>query len=140
DHDTGASAPEVGVSSASRRSAGPGNASWQQRRPTELRSADGQAGDAPHKGKPKKRRKRRRGRKVFARDEARPAENRSPVLGKTGAPAAEAHRPSESVASPVAVVPRPEQSARRPPVQELPVFAALDLGTNNCRLLVAVPT
>lgn len=27
----------------------------------------------------------------------------------------------------------------RPPMQELPVFAALDLGTNNCRLLVAVP-
>lgn len=25
-------------------------------------------------------------------------------------------------------------------MQELPVFAALDLGTNNCRLLVAVPT
>ncbi|RVB53402.1 Ppx/GppA family phosphatase, partial [Mesorhizobium sp. M7A.F.Ca.CA.001.06.1.1] len=54
DHDTGAGAPEVGVSSASQRSADPGNASWQQRRPTELRSADGQAGDAPHKGKPKK--------------------------------------------------------------------------------------
>ncbi|RUX99034.1 Ppx/GppA family phosphatase, partial [Mesorhizobium sp. M7A.F.Ca.US.005.03.2.1] len=77
---------------------------------------------------------------VFARDEARPAENRSPAPGKAGAPAAEAHRPVESAVSPAAVVPRPEQSARRPPVQELPVFAALDLGTNNCRLLVAVPT
>lgn len=32
------------------------------------------------------------------------------------------------------------QSGPRPPQQELPVFAALDLGTNNCRLLVAVPT
>ena len=34
--------------------------------------------------------------------------------------------------------------ARRSPAgrtaQEMPVFAALDLGTNNCRLLVAVPT
>ena len=30
--------------------------------------------------------------------------------------------------------------ASRPPAQEMPVFAALDLGTNNCRLLVAVPT
>ncbi|WP_245487823.1 Ppx/GppA phosphatase family protein, partial [Mesorhizobium sp. M4A.F.Ca.ET.022.05.2.1] len=35
---------------------------------------------------------------------------------------------------------RPMQSGPRPPQQELPVFAALDLGTNNCRLLVAVPT
>ncbi|RUY82662.1 Ppx/GppA family phosphatase, partial [Mesorhizobium sp. M7A.F.Ca.CA.001.12.2.1] len=109
DHDTGAGAPEVGVSSASQRSADPGNASWQQRRPTELRSADGQAGDAPHKGKPKKRRKRRRGRKVFAREEARPAENRSPAPGKTGAPAAEAHRPAEAAVSPAPLEPRPGQ-------------------------------
>lgn len=36
---------------------------------------------------------------------------------------------------------KPEPGAYyRPPMQELPVFAALDLGTNNCRLLVAVPT
>ena len=141
DRDTGAGAPEVGASSASPGPSGPGTAGWQQRRPTEPRSADGQAGDATHhqKGKPKKRRKRRRGRKVFARDEA-PQNNRSPVTGKVAAPALETKQQAAPVISPVAPTPRPEQGTRRPPVHELPVFAALDLGTNNCRLLVAVPT
>ncbi|WP_214472831.1 Ppx/GppA phosphatase family protein [Mesorhizobium sp. dw_380] len=138
DRDTGAGAPEVGASSASPGPSGSGGG-WQQRRPMAPRSADGQAGDATHhqKGKPKKRRKRRRGRKVFARDEARPQDNRSPVPGKTPVP-----EPMLQMAAPAIspVAPRPEQGARRPPVHELPVFAALDLGTNNCRLLVAVPT
>ncbi|MDR7224026.1 exopolyphosphatase/guanosine-5'-triphosphate,3'-diphosphate pyrophosphatase [Aminobacter aminovorans] len=42
---------------------------------------------------------------------------------------------------PAKPAPKPEQAeqARRVPTSELPVFAALDLGTNNCRLLVAVP-
>ncbi|WP_418001058.1 Ppx/GppA phosphatase family protein [Mesorhizobium erdmanii] len=139
DRDTGAGASEVGASSASPGPSGPGTAGWQQRRPTEPRSADGQAGDATHhqKGKPKKRRKRRRGRKVFARDEA-PQGNRSP--GKATVPALEARQPAAPAISPVVPAPRPEQGTRRPPVHELPVFAALDLGTNNCRLLVAVPT
>jgi exopolyphosphatase / guanosine-5'-triphosphate,3'-diphosphate pyrophosphatase len=141
DRDTGAGAPEVGASSASPGPSGSGTAGWQQRRPTEPRSADGQAGDATHnqKGKPKKRRKRRRGRKVFARDEARPQDNRSPVPG-TAAVLAVAPIPSAAaVIASVVPTPRPE-GTRRPPVHELPVFAALDLGTNNCRLLVAVPT
>jgi len=139
DRDTGAGASEVGASSASPGPSGSGTAGWQQRRPTEPRSAAGQAGDAPHhqKGKPKKRRKRRRGRKVFARDETQG--NRSPVPGQA-APALEAKQPTAPAISPVAQAPRPEQGTRRPPVHELPVFAALDLGTNNCRLLVAVPT
>ncbi len=39
-----------------------------------------------------------------------------------------------------ATVPLPNTTApSRTPAQELPVFAALDLGTNNCRLLVAIP-
>ncbi|QKD06554.1 Ppx/GppA phosphatase family protein [Mesorhizobium loti] len=145
DRDTGAGAPEVGASSASLGPSGSGTAGWQQRRPTEPRSADGQAGDATRhqKGKPKKRRKRRRGRKVFARDEApqdnrSPSDNRSP--GKPAIPALESKQPTAPVISPVAPAPRPEQGTRRPPMHELPVFAALDLGTNNCRLLVAVPT
>ncbi|MBX3582466.1 MAG: Ppx/GppA family phosphatase [Rhizobiaceae bacterium] len=33
----------------------------------------------------------------------------------------------------------PRHGPRKPQQNELPVFAALDLGTNNCRLLVAVP-
>ncbi|TPN38791.1 Ppx/GppA family phosphatase [Mesorhizobium sp. B2-3-3] len=141
DRDTGAGAPEVGASSASPGPSGSGTAGWQQRRPTELGSADGLAGDATRnqKGKPKKRRKRRRGRKVFARDEARPQDNRSPMPGKAAISAMEPKQ-AAPVISLVAPTPRPEQSTRRPPVHELPVFAALDLGTNNCRLLVAVPT
>ncbi|TPK90853.1 Ppx/GppA family phosphatase [Mesorhizobium sp. B2-4-12] len=141
DRDTGAGAPEVGASSASPGPSGSGTAGWQQRRPTELGSADGPAGDATRnqKGKPKKRRKRRRGRKVFARDEARPQDNRSPMPGKAAVSAMEPKQ-AAPVISPVASTPRPEQGVRRPPVHELPVFAALDLGTNNCRLLVAVPS
>ncbi|MFA6153025.1 Ppx/GppA phosphatase family protein [Mesorhizobium sp.] len=141
DRDTGADAPEVGASSASPGPAGPGAASWQQRRPTGPRFADGHAGDAAQnqKGKPKKRRKRRRGRKVFARDEARPATNRSPPPGDAPVPAAKTSAPPVAAAPPDAPA-RPEQGVRRPPAYELPVFAALDLGTNNCRLLVAVPT
>jgi len=142
DRDTGAGAPEVGASSASPGPSGSGAAGWQQRRPTEHRSADGQAGDATHnqKGKPKKRRKRRRGRKVFARDEARPQDNRSPPPGKATVSAVEPKQPVAPAILPVPTAPHPDQGARRPPVHELPVFAALDLGTNNCRLLVAVPT
>lgn len=34
----------------------------------------------------------------------------------------------------------PSQHARHFSARELPVFAALDLGTNNCRLLVALPS
>jgi exopolyphosphatase/guanosine-5'-triphosphate,3'-diphosphate pyrophosphatase len=135
DRDTGAGAPEVGASSASPGPSGQGN--WQQRRPPEQRSANGQAADAPQKGKPKKRRKRRRGRKVFARDEARPEGDRSPAPGKIAGPATD---PKQTPAPAAAPASRPEQATRRPPAHELPVFAALDLGTNNCRLLVAVPT
>lgn len=141
DRDTGAGAPEVGASSASPGPIGQGAASWQQLRPPEPRSADGHAGEAAQnqKGKPKKRRKRRRGRKVFARDEARPASDRSPPPGDAAVPAAKPPAPPVATASPDAPA-RPEQGVRRQPAYELPVFAALDLGTNNCRLLVAVPT
>ncbi|MEO5756732.1 MAG: Ppx/GppA family phosphatase, partial [Mesorhizobium sp.] len=144
DRDTGASAPEVSASSASPRPAGSGAAGWQQRRRAESRSGDGQAGDATHqKGKAKKRRKRRRGRKVFARDEARAAATGSPAIGTEAAAASSGQAQGKPDSAAVLAPPsqaRPEQSFRRPPMQELPVFAALDLGTNNCRLLVAVPT
>ncbi|TGW05411.1 Ppx/GppA family phosphatase, partial [Mesorhizobium sp. M2D.F.Ca.ET.145.01.1.1] len=40
DRDTGAGAPEVGASSASPGSSGPGTAGWPQRRPTEPRSVN----------------------------------------------------------------------------------------------------
>ncbi|MBZ9764883.1 Ppx/GppA family phosphatase [Mesorhizobium sp. CA8] len=134
DHDTGAGASAVGMSGASpTQSAGPHTARFSRhagahqrhasQRQIGLSQAD-QHGDQP-KGKTRKRRKRKRGRKVFARDE-------------NGAvpPAATAASQPRSGPSPV----EPRLAAQqRPPQQELPVFAALDLGTNNCRLLVAVP-
>jgi exopolyphosphatase/guanosine-5'-triphosphate,3'-diphosphate pyrophosphatase len=93
--------------------------------------------DSPHgladaAGVPsKKRRKRRRSRKVFVRP---------PGLDALAAheQAAPGSRPSTS--DPVSHAPA-VSSGRREPIRNgrLPAFAALDLGTNNCRLLVAVP-
>ena len=81
--------------------------------------------DAPQpKGKSRKRRKRR-GRKVFARDGValpQPAPRPQPVIEVKPAPP----------------TPAPIASARAVAFVQ-PAFAALDLGTNNCRLLVAVP-
>lgn len=77
----------------------------------------------------RKKRKRRQRRKVYARD------NRtiSPPDGAIAAqPAPEESRPI-LLDRPLGVPPRPARSWG-------PVYAALDLGTNNCRLLVAVPT
>ncbi|RWO89939.1 Ppx/GppA phosphatase family protein [Mesorhizobium sp.] len=145
DHDTGAGAPEVGVSRASPSPSGQASppAGRHNGRPVQPWSGHGQAGDASQhqngqKAKTRKRRKRRRGRKVFARDDARLAAAGVAVA----AVSAPASRPPAAIVAPLpSVAPgRPEPAARRPPLQELPVFAALDLGTNNCRLLVAVPT
>lgn len=141
DHDTGAGASAVGMSGASpAHSAGPHPARFSRHAGAHQRHADprhagqrqtGQAdqhGDQP-KGKTRKRRKRKRGRKVFARDE-------NGAVPRVAPAAATAASKPQSVPSPVE--PRPA-APQRPPQQELPVFAALDLGTNNCRLLVAVP-
>ncbi|MER9918307.1 Ppx/GppA phosphatase family protein [Mesorhizobium sp. M0035] len=134
DHDTGAGAPEVGVSRASPPSGGPSPSAGRPRQ-AGPQSGNGQAGDAQHqRGKARKRRKRRRGRKVFARDDSPLA-----TAAAVGAPAAVGPAAPAPVPLPSAPQPRPEQPMHRPPMQELPVFAALDLGTNNCRLLVAVP-
>ena len=122
--------------------------------------------DAPQ-SKPtgKRRRKRRRGRKVFAKEQTgesqaaepaatvgsatgnsirvRPtdADRNKPVPAKAGETARSkpesgafrtsphGHRPGKSG----------DAAARNGAAAELPVYAALDLGTNNCRLLVAVP-
>lgn len=81
----------------------------------------------------KKRRKRKKNRKVFARESGNP---RPIALGPPG---------SEARGDAIVLA-----EASRPPVQQFmghvaarphhsPAFAALDLGTNNCRLLVAVP-
>ncbi|MBZ9847428.1 Ppx/GppA family phosphatase [Mesorhizobium sp. CA14] len=137
DHDTGAGASAVGMSGASpTQSAGPHTARFSRHAGAHQRHAGqrqiglGQAdqhGDQP-KGKTRKRRKRKRGRKVFARDENGAVPHAAPA----------ATQASQPRSGPSPVEPRPA-APQRPPQQELPVFAALDLGTNNCRLLVAVP-
>ncbi|RWN99797.1 Ppx/GppA phosphatase family protein [Mesorhizobium sp.] len=145
DHDTGAGAPEVGVSRASPPPSGQASPPTGRHngRPVQPWSGHGQAGDASQhqngqKAKTRKRRKRRRGRKVFARDDARLA---AAGVASAAVSAPASRPPAAIVAALPSVAPgRPEPAARRPPLQELPVFAALDLGTNNCRLLVAVPT
>ncbi|UCI06012.1 Ppx/GppA phosphatase family protein [Mesorhizobium sp. B1-1-8] len=136
DHDPGAGAPAVGMSGAS-RSEPAGRVTGRFDRHAAARHANPRHADPRHadpshqgehqKGKSRKRRKRRRGRKVFARDENGLAQPPAPAITP-------ASRPPEPVPAPPQ--PRP---APRAPLQELPVFAALDLGTNNCRLLVAVP-
>jgi len=114
--------------------------------PGASRPAAGQNGDAPGKRK-SRRRKRRRGRKVFAvgsgptnaqvqtpdRESAAPAGRELPGEARPeGVPAAQAYRAANGRphAGPFRRAPRPG---------DLPAYAALDLGTNNCRLLVAVP-
>ena len=135
DPEAGAKAPEAGASRSGRPQRGM-NGFTANRKHHPLagaRSGDGQASDgSPHPtGKAKKRRKRKRGRKVFARDGVR-------------AVAAEAATPAEPIEVRPANAPSPTketvQLPRRRFNDDLPVFAALDLGTNNCRLLVAVPT
>jgi exopolyphosphatase / guanosine-5'-triphosphate,3'-diphosphate pyrophosphatase len=136
DPDAGMIQPGQGASQGfSPKDGGNSSADRPSGRLAESRSGNGQApGAAPHdKPKWKKRRKRRRGRKVFVRDGV------TPTLPEkvNGVPA-----PADAKAVPdrPATAPLPETtSPTRPHVPELPVFAALDLGTNNCRLLVAVP-
>nr|WP_210257193.1 Ppx/GppA phosphatase family protein [Chelativorans sp. ZYF759] len=78
------------------------------------------AAAVPAPEKRRKRRKRKRGRKVFAREGAKAAEI--------------------SVQPRELRVPEPVVAAAAPTGEERPpAYAALDLGTNNCRLLVAVP-
>ncbi len=101
-------------------------------------------GDKP---RGKKRRKRRRGRKVFARNDAQPSSAANIHASPNLKPAGDARQPPVAIVVPAESVPQPAPvtASARPAWTgghhgELPVFAALDLGTNNCRLLVAVPT
>lgn len=149
--DAGAKTPEVGGSGESAEPSGasaPVAGGRRKAAPASL-SAAGQDGPVAHNGKSRKRRKRRRGRKVYARDgqgspQAQPAENKSgqsPSVRPVSLPAS--RQPSapgwERKGEPVGEKPFKDTSARKH-FEELPVFAALDLGTNNCRLLVAIPT
>ena len=146
DRETGADAPEAGPSS-SLLSVRPGTTGTPASRKSERMAANPPSGGAArndglqqqHKGG--KRRKRKRGRKVFAReggqanavDQGLKASKPAPShVGSSG--------PSAAVANAtVPIVVEGRREPRKPQPYDLPVFAALDLGTNNCRLLVAVP-
>jgi len=127
DRDIGVRAPEAGVPGGfAAASAGETLAGR-----TDTSSAIAGEGAQHPKGKGKRRRKRKRGRKVFARDGAAQQGN------AMARPEAEAVAPPvRSKVSEIADQPRAPRAAKP---YDLPVFAALDLGTNNCRLLVAVP-
>lgn len=95
-----------------------------------------------------KRRKRRRGRKVYARDKAAAAVESPPLAGKV--PSGPQRSPQQAQSQNKASHSQPqrrvvENDSREPGhvpgrAGDVPVYAALDLGTNNCRLLVAIPT
>jgi exopolyphosphatase/guanosine-5'-triphosphate,3'-diphosphate pyrophosphatase len=132
DREIGAGAPEAGVAATYRATDGAGTATG-RRDTLSFRSGD-EAGQHPP-GRGKRRRKRKRGRKVFAKE-----------AGQAPDTVSEARLPPVSVL-PQIVMQRPAaapgrgsgRTAEGPRAHDLPVFAALDLGTNNCRLLVAVP-
>ncbi len=153
------SASRVEVPAASR-----GVAGGEAARPANAGSGHGnpqQTNPNAHAGKGRKRRKRKRGRKVFARDSAAPESLRRQMADKGADGANAAASDGETLGVPgrvgrgagapdgaglltSAVPVRPADASEVPPSlrphhRELPIFAALDLGTNNCRLLVAIP-
>lgn len=154
--DAGARTPEVGGSGESAEPSGasaPVAGGRRKDAPVNL-SAAGQDGPAARNGKPGKRRKRRRGRKVYARDgqgapqtrprEKAPGEKAPGEKAGQGQAGKAASHPAGRQAPPAVREPFGGQAfsgaPTRRPFEDLPVFAALDLGTNNCRLLVAIPT
>ena len=149
DPEAGAAAPDVGASKVSRSSRGgrrKPTASPRRRAPGHRNAAGQSKADAPqqpHKGK--KRRKRKRGRKVFARDSQSPGQSGGsqgapkPAAPPARAPAARRNAQEPGRENKPSSPDRRVEPARRNDVGDLPIFAALDLGTNNCRLLVAVP-
>ncbi|HTV67140.1 MAG TPA: Ppx/GppA phosphatase family protein [Rhizobiaceae bacterium] len=129
DPSSGAIAPAGGAPRDAAKSAVPPAG-----QPSPAGSTSGSDGRGAPGHKSKKRRKRRRGRKVFARDGVTPANGRPSVPEPAVEPSPAAIQP------PVQPPPLPILVPRRTYQHDLPVFAALDLGTNNCRLLVALPS
>ena len=138
DRDTGVDGSAAGVSSGRPAPKGGGNppATGSSGHVAAAVAGNGTAEDRDQANR-KKRRKRKRGRKVFVRNEAF-----SPALAATAGAAQALDRPASPEERPPVAAQPPPSGSRQPyaPAHELPVFAALDLGTNNCRLLVAVPT
>lgn len=132
----------------------PGRGRSRPRRQEERSAASGHDGGTVRNGAsqenkpPKKRRRRKRGRKVFARDDLAANGHTSngvpPEAREAGDGALNGRARSLPSATPD---PRPERTPAENRTRDSeprgglsPVYAALDLGTNNCRLLVAVPT
>ncbi len=137
DPDTGAGAPGKGETGHSRpRQGGRGEGLTASRSRTDgLGTArPGQAADSPDPArKGRKRRKRKRGRKVFAPSLAAAADL------AVALDAAIAHLPAVAHEAPQEQAFSKASPPRLAAGRDIPAFAALDLGTNNCRLLVAMP-
>src|SRR5690606_18074243 len=144
--ETGAASPGAGASKAFQSPAGAAGSQPANRTHRLAGSGSGNGQDKayapPHTATGKKRRKRKRGRKVLAKDRsaatgalATPVPGREAPGGK-GPVAARSIEVARPASPGNAAAPAP---LRRPDTGALPAFAALDLGTNNCRLLVAVP-
>ncbi|MGB6118069.1 MAG: Ppx/GppA family phosphatase [Mesorhizobium sp.] len=100
----------------------------------------------PNGAKAHKRRKRKRGRKVFAPDAQGSGATQSDKgpSGESAQPAGPS-TPQARPAPTASSTPDKRTQSRRPAqtgtnAPQQPLYAALDLGTNNCRLLVAAPT
>lgn len=135
DPDTGVLAPGGASPEPERTKRPPGEADMAHRPEVDLpRPAPGsQPDDAPGQNKKRgRRRKRRRNRKVFAREATAQGGDAAGQAGVKPAqpPPAVPQRQAES---------GPQRYRNIPQAKRGPVYAALDLGTNNCRLLVAVP-
>nr|WP_245445014.1 Ppx/GppA phosphatase family protein [Mesorhizobium soli] len=143
DPEPGARAPEAGASRGDRlpRGGSANRPANPRKRAPGHRSAERQSkADAPQQvPKGKKRRKRKRGRKVFARDGAAPQAGQAPATGRAAQAPAARRTASEIVNGGSSPLIRRPDASRRNDAGESPIFAALDLGTNNCRLLMAVP-
>ena len=97
------------------------------------------SGSAAHQKSRSRKRRKRRGRKVYSREPAAaPAAGAPAPVPQPSAPPPPAPPPPPAVEL-AASHRRPAAPPRAGHSGDLPVFAALDLGTNNCRLLVAVP-
>ena len=153
DREAGVSRPEADGSLPARSAAGIWDARYAE--PALTESAKPLASASP--AKTRKRRKRKRGRKVFAPGGAMVV--RESLLPPAGAaPAGANNRPADRpIAGPAPSRPAASTDLAQPRIAAakaagpgtphradtaslLPVFAALDLGTNNCRLLVAIPS
>ncbi|WP_274629891.1 Ppx/GppA phosphatase family protein [Arvimicrobium flavum] len=90
----------------------------------------------------RKGRKRKRGRKVFAKGSPQAQTAGAASVPHVNGQAAGAVLAKAAPGLPPAhqqIPPAADDRLQKRPRSDLPVFAALDLGTNNCRLLVAIP-